>query len=156
MRIVFGTIDEDLFFRESIPIGFDLDRDRFIAHVASYVSADKVDRALAEIKTFFACNRLADPSDRLRDYLKSSTLGSTTQLRKRPSTFYDTSADDAHVTLRFNNKAVKLPAFVKDSIDFIVATEQFQVGQLPGSIDDASKIVLCRKLLDEGFLTLSS
>jgi hypothetical protein len=61
---------------------------------------------------------------------------------------------DTQVELRFNNKAIRFPIFVKDSMDFILKAEQFSIGQITGPIDDESRMVLCKKLVDEGFLTI--
>jgi hypothetical protein len=153
LRILLGRIDEDLFFRASIAPGFGIDLDRFAKYVAGYVTPQRASAALEEIRQFFGSNRLADSSDRLRDYLAVGDLKATTKLRKRRSIYFERDLNNTQVVLRFNNKAVKFPDHITDSIDFILAAEQFRPRDLPGRIDEPSKVLICRKLVDEGFLT---
>lgn len=153
LRILLGGIDEDLFFRASIAPGFGVDLKRFAEYVADYVTPARAHAALGEIRQFFASNRLADSSDRLRDYLAVRDLNPTTELRSRKSTYYERDVTDAEVVLRFNNKAIRFPGYIKDSVDFILAAERFRPSDVPGRIDELSKVLVCRKLVEEGFLT---
>jgi len=155
LRILLGRLDEEFFFRRSISISTSVDTSSLSEAVADYITPERVDAAMKEIHGFFLGDRPADVADRLRDYLAVDRLTLATELSRRQSTYYEIATENGQVVVRFNNKAVRLPAFVRPSIEFITSNPRFQVGDIAGALDDQGKMVLCRKLVEEGFLTIS-
>ena len=59
-------------------------------------------------------------------------------------------------TLRFEGKKIAFPAGAEEALGFLAeAEEPFAAAEIPGELDDASRFVLVRRLVREGFLRLS-
>jgi hypothetical protein len=81
-------------------------------------------------------------------------IGPDTTLRRRPDTQFRFTADETSVRLEFHGKAVVLPAHVAGETRHITAADRVTARTLPGGLDEDSRLVLVRKLVDEGFLTV--
>ena len=70
----------------------------------------------------------------------------------------DTVIADLHGTLLvFEGKEVRFPERLAAELEFLVTTEApFAARDLPGSLDDAGRLVLVRRLVREGFLRRSA
>jgi hypothetical protein len=72
-------------------------------------------------------------------------------VERRPTVLFD--LEDS--TLLFEGKQVALPAVARDDLEFIAsADEEFTAADLPGDLDDETRLVLVRRLVREGFLRL--
>jgi hypothetical protein len=60
------------------------------------------------------------------------------------------------VGIQFPGNEVKAPSYVESALRFIADTETFQVKSLPAPLSDNSKLVLVRRLIKEGLLTILS
>jgi hypothetical protein len=58
------------------------------------------------------------------------------------------------VSIQFPGNEVRGPASIESALRFMVAAEGFQVRALPDSLMDQSKLVLVRRLVHEGLLTI--
>ncbi len=75
-----------------------------------------------------------------------------TSLERRPTVLFDLEGS----TLVFEGKRVALPPVAREDLDFIAsADEAFTAGELPGDLDDQTRLVLVRRLVREGFLRLT-
>jgi hypothetical protein len=75
-----------------------------------------------------------------------------TPLERRPTVLFD--VDD--LALVFEEKEIGFPPSAMEAIRFAATVEEpFTAAELPGSIDDESRLVLVRRLVREGFLQLS-
>jgi hypothetical protein len=54
----------------------------------------------------------------------------------------------------YNGKTVTIPDFAEPCLRHMTSSDVFAVADLPDVIDDAGKLVLTRRLLEEGFLTI--
>jgi lysine-specific demethylase/histidyl-hydroxylase NO66 len=82
--------------------------------------------------------------------LDAVTLG--TPIERRPTVLFDLD----ELTLAFEGKEISFPSAVEEPIAFAAAAEgPFTPSELPGDLDDASRLVLVRRLVREGFLRLS-
>ena len=61
---------------------------------------------------------------------------------------------DGRVHLRFHDKVITVPGFAADEIRHLLEADDCRVDQLPGSLDDDGRIVLVRRLVKEGLLTV--
>jgi ribosomal protein L16 Arg81 hydroxylase len=68
----------------------------------------------------------------------------------RPGLVYRLSGQRGKVTLLCNSRRIALPDYAKPALDFALTSESFRVGDLPGSLTDSAKIVLVRRLMQEG------
>jgi hypothetical protein len=74
-----------------------------------------------------------------------------TPLERRPTVIFD--LEDS--TLVFEGKTVGLPTVARDDLEFIASTDEtFTAAELPGYLDDGTRLVLVRRLVREGFLRL--
>jgi Cupin superfamily protein len=75
-----------------------------------------------------------------------------TPLERRPTVLFD--LDEA--TLRFEGKEMAFPADADEALRFVAFCEKpFTPSDIGGDLDDASRLVLARRLVREGFLRLS-
>jgi len=59
------------------------------------------------------------------------------------------------VRLVYEGREVILPARISSELGFIAASEEpFRLADLPGSLDEESRLVLARRLVREGFLRI--
>ena len=79
-------------------------------------------------------------------------LGLDTELERR-----DTVIADLHgTTLSFEGRDLRFPERLAEELAFLVLTDSpFRASDLPGSLDDAGRLVLLRRLVREGFLRRS-
>jgi mannose-6-phosphate isomerase-like protein (cupin superfamily) len=77
--------------------------------------------------------------------LLSRRIGSVAFLETRGNSIY----------LHFGGNTVSAPARIRPSLEFILARDRFSVETIPG-LDAASRLVLVRRLVRAGFLTVSS
>jgi hypothetical protein len=81
-----------------------------------------------------------------------------TPLERRATVLFDRrEGEGGAVELAFEGKAVRIPAQAREQAEFIAESEEpFTPVDLPGSLDDDGRLVLCRRLVREGFLRFSS
>jgi ribosomal protein L16 Arg81 hydroxylase len=58
--------------------------------------------------------------------------------------------------IEFGNRRVSAPLSVAPALDFVARTERFRVQDLPEPLTGRSKIVLARRLIQEGLLTIAT
>ncbi|MBW4576249.1 MAG: cupin domain-containing protein [Aphanothece sp. CMT-3BRIN-NPC111] len=90
---------------------------------------------------FYQCDRIDE-------------VGSETVLSKRKGIRCHTSTQDDSIYIHFPGNTVKLPLRTEVALRFIVATESFCVQEIPGRLSTQSKLVLVRRLLQEGLLSI--
>ena len=73
-------------------------------------------------------------------------------LAPRPDLIYLVREEDERLVLLFGATEISLPTFTRDAVMFALEGAPFMVRDLPGELDDAGKVVLVRRLLQEGLL----
>ena len=80
-------------------------------------------------------------------------LTTDTQLERRDTVIADLDG----TRLTFEGRDLEFPARLADELTFLVeTTEPFTAADLPGTLDDAGRLVLVRRLVREGFLRRSA
>ncbi|HVD24359.1 MAG TPA: cupin domain-containing protein [Gaiellaceae bacterium] len=83
-------------------------------------------------------------------------LAPDSRLERRPTVLADLVEQNGTVSLVFEGRDVTFPAHIAQELEAIVASDEpFTVAELPGSLDDAGRLVLVRRLVREGFLQVS-
>ena len=83
-------------------------------------------------------------------------LDGETELERRPTVLVDLMERDGQVTLAFDRRDVSFPSSAGDAVRGVLELpEPFTASQLPGSLDDESRLVLVRRLVREGLLRVS-
>ena len=89
--------------------------------------------------------------DQLSQIRALDSLTLETPVERRSTVLFDLDG----TTLRFEGKTVTLPTALEEEIEFIVrADDGFAPAEIPGELDDESRLVLIRRLVREGFLRL--
>lgn len=75
-------------------------------------------------------------------------------LKKRKGTICYIAKQANSVTIYFPGNHVSAPSFIEPALEFIAETEEFCINSIPGNMSAESKLVLARRLVKEGLLTI--
>jgi ribosomal protein L16 Arg81 hydroxylase len=161
LRAVETCIEQEPSLRASLPLAFargQTDHERLEAEflrlfnlVHTHIDVASAVQEAVETAQF---GTSAPASGRLLDLEAESRIDMETRLKRRPEIDWWLSRDGDAVTLRFEDKLVTLPTFAEQDLRFLAVTQEFSVAELPGGLDAEGKVVLVRRLLREGFLTI--
>src|SRR5262249_642839 len=79
-----------------------------------------------------------------------------TVLEKRASTICRVLQNDAEAPIEFAGHRVAGPARIAAALRFVTCTDRFAVHEMPGELNEQSKVVLARRLIREGLLIPST
>jgi lysine-specific demethylase/histidyl-hydroxylase NO66 len=144
-KAALGECEADVHFRHSPDGGAEELVDRLLAQLDPEAVAARQRRRL--VKT-----RRPVLSDQLSQLRALADLTLETPLERRPTVLFDLDG----LSLFFERKELAFPASAEEPIRFAAAAEEpFTAADLPGNVDDESRLVLVRRLVREGFLRLS-
>ena len=93
----------------------------------------------------------------LRQLRALEELGPDTELERNPTVLIDLAERDGDVSLAFEGRTLTFPAHAHEEIAAIASAEEaFTLSELPGSLDEAGRLVLVRRLVREGVLRISA
>lgn len=129
--------------------------DNFKTIFKKFIDDISIDDLLRSFDNNFLAERFANTKNRLLDskLLENVSLDTGIKIVDNLSYTIDDTTD-GKISLRFYDKEIKFPKFVKASLSSIVSGNQLAIRNIAGEMDDKSKIILVRKLLLEGFLTI--
>ena len=82
-------------------------------------------------------------------------LDSGTELERRETVIADLDVDDREARLSFEGQKLSLPARVAAELEYVLRVEgPFTAADLPGRLDEESRLVLVRRLVREGLLRI--
>jgi ribosomal protein L16 Arg81 hydroxylase len=144
---------DDVDFRREARPDSDL-QDELVARLLERLEPDEVTRRRR--KRFVKSRRpvLAGQLSQLRalDSLTEDTL-----LERRDTVVADMAVVGDTVKLFFDGHHLELPADLERDVEFMVETDEpFRPSDLPGQLDEESRLVLIRRLVREGFLEVSA
>ncbi len=125
---------------------------------------DLVDQLLAivdyssipkKFKTRFIKKGLTSDNNRLIDIIRFDEVNAGTILSLRNEINYNITEMETEIILSYYNKQVKFPGYVLATLKTMAASKNFTVENLESNIDTPGKLVLCKKLLKEGFLKIN-
>ncbi len=146
----------------------ELHRDRLADELAALATALRDDRLVddtltAEARRFWE-DRPVDRRGGLRDLLEADAIGDRTPLRRRQAATAELHAttagddsrdtDDGQIVLRLVDRDLRLPAAVDPAMRRILDGEVTRPADLADVMDERSRLVLCRRLVREGFLSV--
>jgi hypothetical protein len=150
----------DVRFRASIPVGFvgaEQARRDATARLGELLSVFTAELSAPGLIEQMAGRMLQRRQPSLRGHLVDlealPSVGLSTVVRLRPELQWLLTVDDEELHLEFHGKTIDLPQYVADEVAFMVKADEFAGTDLPGSLDDAGRLVLVRRLIREGFLT---
>jgi Cupin superfamily protein len=84
-------------------------------------------------------------------------LDGDTRVERRPTVIADLMERDGSISLAFEGRQLTFPDHVSEELVAVVgAAEPFTPADLPGSLDEAGRLVLVRRLVREGFLRITA
>ncbi len=83
-------------------------------------------------------------------------LDPETELERNPSVLVDVVERSGSISLVFEGREVSFPGRAHDEVTAVASADgAFSASDLPGTLDDESRLVLLRRLVREGFLRIS-
>jgi ribosomal protein L16 Arg81 hydroxylase len=115
-----------------------------------------VGAAIEAARTEALLSREPDLVGHLLDLDRQPSLEPHTTVRRRTGVEWSLEQPEGgdQVCLTFNGKRVCMPARLEGDLRFVIHADAFTAAELPGDLDDEERLVLTRRLLQEGFLTL--
>jgi bifunctional lysine-specific demethylase and histidyl-hydroxylase NO66 len=115
-----------------------------------------VDAPLTAAADTFWRRRTPDRSGGLRDLLELDDLDVTTPLRRRPAVTCRIEPDGEVVRAHLADRTLELPAAAEDALRALATSDgTFTPGELGAVADATSAVVLCRRFVVEGLLTVA-
>ena len=79
-----------------------------------------------------------------------------TPLMRRETVIADLDVGDGEAALSYEGRTLRFPARIAPEVEFMLDTDgEFAAADLPGRLDDESRLVLVRRLVREGFLRIT-
>lgn len=145
------TAHEEVGLRHAVS-GDDL-ADQLLALVRERLEPDQVARRRRE--RFVSSRRPIRP-DQFGQLRALQELDTDTLVERRSTVVFDLDEADDELALLFEGRRVIFPSHVREELEAVAAADgAFRVADLPGSLDDAGRLVLVRRLVREGFLRVS-
>ena len=142
---------DELGFRRSIGDG---DRDELVDVLRGRLTTDAVERRAAEK---LARTRRPIRDGQLSQLRAVEELDVDTEVELRETVLVHASEHDGSFGLTFDGKEVAFPARIRDEISWVLERDDpFTAADLPGDLDDESRLVLVRRLIREGLLRISA
>lgn len=154
-------IEQDPRFRESLPLGFASDKRK--QEMAEGHLLKLLDILRQQIKPTSIISNAVEVAlqgrqpfleGHLLDLEARSQVSLETRVRRRPEILWRLSVEDEKTCLYFHGKIVRMPSFVQSDLQFITEVDEFKALDLPGDLDEVGRLMLIRRLLAEGFLTV--
>jgi len=156
---VVAALGRDPEFRDPLPAGFATDHAGVAPLVAARLRAladriGQVDpgRAAERIALRFWADRSPILTGQLGQLIDLPDLGRDSVLVRRPASIAHLAETDDTVTLILGDRSLQLPAKLKAVLEFILARTTFTLSELDPYLDQASQLVLVRRLVREGLL----
>jgi ribosomal protein L16 Arg81 hydroxylase len=154
-----STVLRDGEFRRSLPPGFaqmSFDRTEarkmFRALLERFADSADADAAFDAFAEEFITTRRPVPRGPLSLLASLENLSADTIVGRRADLIFDLREDDAHIRLRCEGREIRLPRHAGECVRFALSQPSFTIGELPHTLDDDGKMVLVRRLIQEGVL----
>ncbi|HZO62331.1 MAG TPA: cupin domain-containing protein [Gaiellaceae bacterium] len=149
LRLALDECEEDVDFRRSVPADGELEADLLDRLAARLDAAAVARRARAKL----VGSRRPILDGQLEEVRTLDTLTVDTPLERRSTVIADLDG----ATLAFEGKRVTVPDHARAEVEAIYETAgPFTAAELPGRLDDESRLVLLRRLIREGFVRRSA
>ena len=147
-RAAVETCRDDVGFRRSVTPDGEM-REDLLAALGQRLSAHEVARGRRER---LVRGRRPVREGQLSQLRMLEELGLDTPLERRSTVI----AELEFPRLSFDGKNVTFPEHVQDEVEFLASAEDdFTAAELPGDLDDESRLVLVRRLVRESYLRIS-
>lgn len=151
--------------RKALPPGFannDFDptemQNLFAEHLQTIADKSDFSATNKHFKDMFVNSRRPLMTDQLKQLGQVDKLTLDSILKPREQLFYQLSQDkDENIEasqchIQSHGQIISLPAFAYPAIKYCLEAKSYKVKDLPGQLDDDSKLVLMRRLVREGLV----
>lgn len=145
--------------RRALPVGvghsaFDLvSARRIFENLLSRVCEQATpDRVLDRLANEFVVSRRASLPGQMAQALQSRYLSSADEVGVRPASIYRVDADGDQIYVKSHGREIMLPVETRDALIFALENQRYCVRDLPGNLDDEAKVILVKRLIDEGLV----
>ncbi len=149
-------------FRAALPIGFATGRADAVALEAQFRKLiDKFRRtarlnpALDGVAEKFVGTRRALVPRQRDQAIGLNALTVESLVGGRPGLIYRWCGGEDNVKLHCHSNEIGFPRRIVGAVTYALETPRFQVRDIPGELDDSSKLVLIRRLIREGLVVLT-
>lgn len=153
--------EDHLPFREALPVGFAREPDRLAEEVPGRLEelrgwlGDAAGKeAASDVARRFWRTRRPMLSGQMGNLARIASIDTATPLRLRRGGVFEISGEDGEAVVLLGGRELRMPGFAEAALRFIsAASGPFQAADMPG-LDDASRLVLVRRLVREGALDI--
>jgi hypothetical protein len=161
-RLVSRALDaceQEVAFRRALPLRFTEADEAALARglgplLESFKDHLRADGMAEMLVEEFVTSRWAYRKGQLVDLHRLENLSLDSVLCRRGHAIARLSSAGELVALSFQGKRITFPAHALEAVRFVIQHEQFRVGEIPDVLDEAGKLVLVKRLVREGLLTL--
>jgi hypothetical protein len=149
VRAALDECEDDVEFRRSVSSDGELQAD-LLERLADRLTPGAV---AGRARARFVNGRRPILDGQLEEVRSLDSITVDTPVERRPTVIADLDG----TTLSFEGKHVAFPEHVREELEAVAATkEPIAAAELPGELDDESRLVLVRRLIREGFLRRSA
>ncbi|HEX2031076.1 MAG TPA: cupin domain-containing protein [Actinomycetota bacterium] len=157
-RHVMGGAPGHLPFREALPIGFARDPSALgeelparEKELRAWLDEVDLEAAVSSFVRRFWANRRPLVPGQLQQVGRLARVHTGSRFRRRPGTAFIVSVDGDEASVILAGKELRMPAFAEPDLRFVAeAPGAFGPPDLPGTLDQESRLVLLRRLVREG------
>lgn len=150
-------------FRENLPIGYtktDFDRtaakEKFRDLMLKIPDLVDFDALMDRFSESFVNDRRPLLRGQMQQVLDADKITADTLIQARPNLIYTLQRGDSGLVLRHFKADLTLPAHVEPTLTAMLNAETpSKLSDMPGSLDGAGRVVLAKKLLREGLITVA-
>lgn len=152
---------QNLSLRKSLPIGFlnngetkDLLKSQFKELLELISSNAEFEEALDHLAERFFSKMTPLPDGHFTQIDEFKNINIETIVKKRDGMFCRIVKEKDSVSIEFPGNKVRGPSHIESALRFVADSTEFPVTSMPGSLNDNGKLVLVRRLVREGLLTV--
>ncbi len=161
LEVVAKVALSDTDFRRALPPGYantDFDRAGARAHLKSLLARlsehGDLDAALDHFADELVSTRRAHLGGQLEQIMRMSDITPDDRAGARPNLVYRWSKKDEQIVVSCYGAEMRLPEHAAEPLLHALESPDFRVGDLPGDLDDAGKVVLVKRLVREGMVSI--
>jgi len=155
---------QDQRFRESLPAGFVNNpqlaktlKNNFEENLKSFIGTMDFEAVIDRVIDRFISKRPPILDGHLVEVNDDIKIESHTLFSRRKYIIYRLKREGDVVSLLYHGKKISFPEYVEPSLQYITASSgSFTISDIEGSLDKEGLIVLVRRLIKEGFLSISN
>lgn len=129
---------------------------RFEAHFREMAVMKPAAAVMARLRRRLLTDGSPSLEGHFESVAKAAQVRLATRLRRRVGPPCEVSATRTHATIRFAGNSVSGPVSIEPALRFMAGTQWFSASDLPGRMSGKSKLVLVRRLVSEGLLSMDS